>query len=82
MEILPRRSLIVGVVLAAGGFVGLYRGLSFFQLRLGSGELVFNGGDALRQFGDFILQAANFLIRILQVQQVFYFWKHPERTQL
>ena len=70
------------VVFAAGGFVGLDGGLSFFQLSFGVGQLVFDGGDALGEFGDFILQAADFLIRFLQAQQVFYFWKHPGRAQL
>ena len=67
-----------GFVFAAGSFVGFDGGLSFFQLQLGVGQLVFDGGDAFGEFGDFILQAANFLIRFLQAQQVFYFWKHPE----
>ena len=69
-------------VFAARGFVGFDGGLGFFQLGLGVGQLVFDGGDAFGKFGDFILQAADFLVRFLQAQQVFYFWKHPETAQL
>jgi hypothetical protein len=32
-----------------------------------------DGSDAFGEFGDFILQAADFLVRFLQAQQVFYF---------
>src|SRR6266436_8806936 len=61
------------IVLAAGGFIGLDRGLGLFQSSLGVGQLMFNGGDAFREFGNLLLQAADFLVRILQAQQVFYF---------
>ena len=52
--------------------------LDLVELRLGVGQLVFDGRDAFREFGDFILQPADFPVRFLQAQQVFYFWKHPE----
>jgi len=64
-------------VLAAGGIVGLGGGLGLFQLSLGPGEFLFDGGDAFGEFGDLFLQAADFLVRFLEAQQVFYVRKHP-----
>jgi len=55
--------------------------LRLLEAQFGVGQLEFNGGNAPREFGDFVLQAANFLVRILQVQQIFDLWKHPLRTQ-
>jgi hypothetical protein len=71
-----------GFVFPAEAFIRLHGGLSFFQLQFGISQLVLDGGDAFGEFSDFILQAANRLIRFLQVQQVFYFWEHPEGTQV
>ena len=65
------------VVLAAGGFVGLDGGLGFFELGFDAGQLLLDHGDALGKFGDLVLQTADFLVRILKFQEVFYFWKHP-----
>ena len=56
------------VVFAAGGFVGLDGGLSVLQLSFGARQLLFDHGYALGEFGNFILQAADFFIRILQAQ--------------
>ena len=65
-----------GVVLAAGGFVGLDGGLRLFQLRFGACQLLLDDGNTLGKFGDLILQTADFFIRVLQFQQVFYIRKH------
>ncbi|MGA9385096.1 MAG: hypothetical protein WBV63_08750 [Candidatus Sulfotelmatobacter sp.] len=62
-----------GVVFAPGGFVGFYRALGLFQLSFGVCQLVLDGSDTVGEFGDFILQAPDFLVRFLQAQQVFYF---------
>ena len=67
----------IGVELAAGGFVGFDGGLGLFELGFGAGQLLFDHGDAFGKFGDFVLQTADFLVRVLQFQQIFYFWKHP-----
>jgi len=74
--------MAVVVPLRRAGFIRLDGGLSFFQLQFGVRQFVFNGRDSFGKFGDFVLQAADCLIRLLQVQQVFYFWKHPGRTQI
>src|ERR1700686_4491389 len=65
-----------GFVLPAGGFVGLDRSLSFFQLRLGACQFLLDHGNPLGKFGDFVLQTADFLVCILQFQQILYVGKH------
>ena len=62
-----------GVVFAASRFVSLDGSLSLFQSGLRTGQLILDGSDAFGEFGDFILQAADCLVRFLQAQQVFYF---------
>ena len=56
--------------------VGLYGGLGLFQLRFGACQSLLDDGDAFGKFGDFVLQTADFLVGILQLQQVFYVGKH------
>src|SRR5437588_5870645 len=65
-----------GVVFAAGGFVCLCVGLGSIQLSLGAGQFQFNGSNAFGEFGNLVLEAADFLVRFLQPQQVFVFRKH------
>ena len=65
-----------GVVLAAGGFVGFDGGLGLLQLSLCARQLLLDYGNALGEFGDFVLQAADFLVGLLQFQQIFYVRKH------
>src|SRR5579863_223806 len=69
------------VVLAAGGLVGLDGGLGFFELGFGSGEFLLDHRDPFRQFGDLVLQAADFLVRILQLQQIFDVRKHSSSVR-
>ncbi len=65
-----------GVVLAAGGFVGLDGGLGLFELRFRACQFLLDDGDALGKFGDLVLQTADFLVGVLQAQQVFDVRKH------
>ena len=65
-----------GVVLAAGGFVGFDGGLGFFELGFGPGQFLLDDGDAFGEFGNLVLQTADFLVGVLQFQQIFYVRKH------
>jgi len=67
----------VGFVLAAGGLVGFDGSLCFLELGFGTCESLLDDGHALGEFGNLILQAANFPVDILQFEQIFYVWKHP-----
>ena len=61
---------------AARGLIRFDGGLSLVKLRLGPGELVLDGGNAFRKFGDLVLQATDFPVRYLQFQEVFDIGKH------
>ena len=50
---------------------------AFSSWALVPGEFLLDGGNAFGELGDFVLQAADFLVRVLQFQQIFYIWKHP-----
>src|SRR5438270_2758934 len=65
-----------GIVLAAGGLVGLDGGLGFFQLSFGAGQFLLDDGDALGEFGNLVLQTSDFRIDALQFQQILYVGKH------
>lgn len=67
-----------GFVLTLGPFVRLDRGLCLFQLGFGSRQLLLNTRDPLGKLRNFILQALDFLVRLLQPQQFFDVWKHSE----
>jgi len=56
-------------------------GLSFFQLQLVSASLC-SMARLVWEVRRFRPAGGDCLIRLLQVQQVFYFWKHPGRTQI
>ena len=50
--------------------------LGFFQLSFGSGEFLLDRANAFGEFVDFVLQAPDFLVCVLQFEQIFYIWKH------
>ena len=49
---------------------------AFSSWALVSGQLLFDDRDAFGKFGDFVLQTADFFVRVLQLQQVFDVRKH------
>ncbi len=66
----------VGFVLLAGGLVGFGGGLGFLEFGPGGGQLFFNRGHAFGQCRNLFPQAQDFLVRNLQLLEVFEVLQH------
>ena len=58
-------------MLATSNLIRFYCGVGFVQPRFGGSKFGLDHGDAAGKLGNFVAETADFLVSLLQAQQVF-----------